>query len=141
MEVIARSYAHLRIEARHPFYDRRLLEFMIALPEALCARGRVNKWILREAMQGTLPELVRTRLTKGDFSHTFVRSLRASATRQAFSNTPHASAWIDGEAALTDLERFLQRGTTSGMWALWGVYGIYAWSRALRQEVTAAPVS
>lgn len=140
MEVIARTYAHLRIEARHPFYDRRLLEFMIALPEDLSARGRVNKWILREAMRGTLPELVRTRRTKGEFSHTLLRALGASATRHAFSNTKHASAWIDGELARTELDRFLSRGTTSGMWSLWGAYGICAWSSALGRERTLSPI-
>jgi hypothetical protein len=49
------------VEIRHPFHDRRLVEFALALPAyQLYYRGR-NKYILRNAMRGLLPEKVRER--------------------------------------------------------------------------------
>ena len=49
------------IEMRHPYRDRRLVEFVLALPAyQLFYRGQ-TKYILRNAMQGILPEIVRTR--------------------------------------------------------------------------------
>jgi asparagine synthase (glutamine-hydrolysing) len=49
------------LQARFPFLDRRLMEFMLAVPLHLVAQpGRQNtKWLLRQAMQGILPEPLR----------------------------------------------------------------------------------
>jgi asparagine synthase (glutamine-hydrolysing) len=46
------------IEARHPFFDLRLINFLLAIPPVPWCR---MKMIHREAMRGVLPELVRTR--------------------------------------------------------------------------------
>lgn len=53
------------IEERHPFLDRRLAEFALGLPGAMCSQPMARKWILREAMRDMLPESVRTRPGKG----------------------------------------------------------------------------
>lgn len=53
-------------ERRHPFLYRPLAEFALRLPEPReLDRRRSNKWVLREGMRGILPEVVRTRTTKG----------------------------------------------------------------------------
>jgi asparagine synthase (glutamine-hydrolysing) len=54
------------LEARFPFLDRRLMEFMLAAPLRLGAQpGPANtKWLLRQAMRGILPENIRLRTTK-----------------------------------------------------------------------------
>jgi len=49
------------VELRHPYRDRRLVEFMLAIPASqLYRRGRY-KYMLRNAMRKTLPEQIRTR--------------------------------------------------------------------------------
>jgi asparagine synthase (glutamine-hydrolysing) len=53
------------VDVRHPFLYRPLVEFALRLPPELCARPYARKWILREAMRGVLPEVVRTRVGKG----------------------------------------------------------------------------
>jgi asparagine synthase (glutamine-hydrolysing) len=53
------------IEMRYPFLYRPLVEFAIGLPARERIRPRANKWILREAMRGIVPERVRTRASKG----------------------------------------------------------------------------
>ncbi len=52
------------LEVRHPFLYRPLVEFALRLSPELCARPYARKWVLREAMQGILPEAVRTRVGK-----------------------------------------------------------------------------
>ena len=47
------------LEARVPFFDRTLLEFAARIPSPIRLRG--NKFVLREAMRGLLPEFVRQR--------------------------------------------------------------------------------
>lgn len=55
-------------EWRHPFLDRRLVEFAISLPENQRYNEGWTKVVLRKAMRGILPELIRTRWTKAEFS-------------------------------------------------------------------------
>ena len=49
------------IDVRRPFRDRRLIEFVLASPAHLLYRPGSTKWILREALRGILPEVVRSR--------------------------------------------------------------------------------
>jgi asparagine synthase (glutamine-hydrolysing) len=53
------------LEVRHPFLYRPLVEFSLRLAPELRTRPRQQKWILRHAMRGILPEAVRTRTGKG----------------------------------------------------------------------------
>ncbi len=55
------------IEARLPFMDYRLVSFAFELPPNWKMRGPWNKFILREAMKGRIPESVRTRPDKMGF--------------------------------------------------------------------------
>ena len=52
------------LEIRHPLLYRPLVEFALRLPPELRARPHAHRWVLREAMRGILPELVRTRVGK-----------------------------------------------------------------------------
>lgn len=60
------SMAH-SVEARLPFMDYRLISLSFALRDELKMQGPWNKFILREAMRGRIPEVVRTRLDKFGF--------------------------------------------------------------------------
>ena len=60
------SMAH-SIEARVPFLDYRLVEFLFSLPSSQKLREGTTKVILRNAMEGILPEKVRRRMDKMGF--------------------------------------------------------------------------
>jgi asparagine synthase (glutamine-hydrolysing) len=60
------SMAHC-VEARLPFMDYRLVEYLFSLPSYWKLRGELNKFVLREAMRGRIPELVRARVDKMGF--------------------------------------------------------------------------
>jgi asparagine synthase (glutamine-hydrolysing) len=49
------------LELRHPYRDRRLVEFVLTLPAYQLYNHGLYKHILRVAMQGILPEAIRTR--------------------------------------------------------------------------------
>jgi asparagine synthase (glutamine-hydrolysing) len=53
------------LDVRHPYLYRPLVEFALRLPPELTVRPYSRKWILREAMRGILPDVVRTRVGKG----------------------------------------------------------------------------
>ena len=55
------------VEARVPFLDYRLVEYVFSLPATLKIRNGWTKWILRQAMRGILPEEIRFRRDKLGF--------------------------------------------------------------------------
>jgi asparagine synthase (glutamine-hydrolysing) len=60
------SMAH-GVEARLPFLDHRLVSYALTLPVHWRIRGAWNKYALREASSGRIPEMVRTRVDKMGF--------------------------------------------------------------------------
>jgi asparagine synthase (glutamine-hydrolysing) len=52
----------------HPFLDRDLIEFMMAIPGEIATWQGVAKGLFRESMRGVLPETIRTRDWKADFA-------------------------------------------------------------------------
>ena len=46
------------IEARMPFMDHELAALVSSMPDEYRVRGRVTKWILREAMKRLLPPAI-----------------------------------------------------------------------------------
>lgn len=53
------------LEARVPLLDHVVIEFAVSLPSTLKMRDGVGKWILRRAIEGTVPETVLTRPKQG----------------------------------------------------------------------------
>jgi asparagine synthase (glutamine-hydrolysing) len=75
MELSDRAAAAFSIEARYPFFDRRLVELSLSIPAAQKLAGGWPRLILRQAMQGVLPPEVQWRFTKSDLSPNFYRGL------------------------------------------------------------------
>lgn len=73
-----RFAARRGLDLRHPFYDRRVVETLLATPADQRARGREVKGVLRSAMRGILPEAVRGRRDAADFTPWIVESLRGA---------------------------------------------------------------
>lgn len=56
------------LELAIPFLDRDLVAFLLAIPGDMVVYRGVPKSILRSAMQGILPEAIRQRRSKGDYT-------------------------------------------------------------------------
>jgi asparagine synthase (glutamine-hydrolysing) len=61
------SMAH-SIEARTPFLDYRLVEFLHSLPSDFKLASGISKRVLREGLNGVLPEKIRQRISKLGFA-------------------------------------------------------------------------
>jgi asparagine synthase (glutamine-hydrolysing) len=71
--------AHSNLSIRHPFYDMDLYELCLAVPSKVkYGRNGLSRAHFREAMQGILPESIRTRIDKA----TFDLSVRNATIRQ-----------------------------------------------------------
>jgi asparagine synthase len=68
IETANKTAAGYGIEQAYPFMDRDLVEFMMAIPGAVVNWQGVYKGLFREAMCGILPEPIRQRNWKADFT-------------------------------------------------------------------------
>jgi asparagine synthase (glutamine-hydrolysing) len=55
----AQIRAKFGIDIRTPAFDRRLVEFCIGIPEEQYLRDGCDRWLIRRAMKGKLPDIVR----------------------------------------------------------------------------------
>lgn len=78
LELADQSAAAFGIEPRYPFFDRRLIEFCLAVPAAEKLADGWPRLIFRRAMEGILPPEIQWRPDKGNLSPNFHRSLRAA---------------------------------------------------------------
>jgi asparagine synthase (glutamine-hydrolysing) len=91
-----RAAAASGIELRHPLLDVRLVDFALAIPDGQRKRGRLTKFILREALAADLPEEVRTRRTKADFSYVIADAIDSLGGERFFTDLQIAEAgWVD----------------------------------------------
>jgi asparagine synthase (glutamine-hydrolysing) len=89
-------------DERHPFLDRRIAEFGVALPESERWHLGVVKVVLRRALSDLLVEQVRTRNDKAEFSSSYAGAIAAAGGRRAFARLRSADAgWIDGRVVLS----------------------------------------
>jgi asparagine synthase (glutamine-hydrolysing) len=59
------SGAAYGLEVRDPTQDRQLIELCLAIPEAQFQRNGLDRWLIRRAMQGYLPDAVRLNTRRG----------------------------------------------------------------------------
>lgn len=89
LELLGRAAAAVGTELRFPFYDRRLIEFGLALPAEQKLHRGLNRPVMRHAMAGILPESVRWRGGKGGYTTTL--------THDMLENEPEVLESIMGE--------------------------------------------
>lgn len=147
-EMGSRLESRFGLERRHPLSDRRVIEFAFALPEEQRWRGEQPKRILRNSVRGLVPEAIRNRLSKADFSGIFAESLKRNTDEKFFGSLTTASiGWIDSQP-LDRMYREMKRGYEQSpgglvphIWTLWMIYGIEAWFRAVSGSVIECPLA
>ncbi len=94
------------LELRHPYRDRDLVEFVLALPAYQLRHHGMNKYILRTAMQGILPEMIRTRRQPTSLISLFVRGVKNEEQALQASMCDPGAAW----------RKFVRAEWLSGWW-------------------------
>ncbi len=128
MELKDRDNAPIGIEQRHPFYDVRLVEFCLAIPEEQRLHNNQIKYVMRNAMKGLLPEDIRTRLTKGEFSAMTVRLFDRVGGARFFDHLAIAErGWVDETIASRVARERLTDYAGSNLWPLINAFAIEVW--------------
>jgi asparagine synthase (glutamine-hydrolysing) len=71
LDIADKSAAAFGIEPRYPFFDRRVIEFCLGLPEEQKFADGWPRVLLRRAMEGILPPAVQWRTSKANLSPNF----------------------------------------------------------------------
>lgn len=129
------------LELRHPFFDRRLVEFAVGLPEAQRWRGRTTKFVLRHGMREWLPESVYARTDKGDFTALVPHAVEALGGCQALRHLQlEKRGWVRSSELIRAYERGTARQTQGGadygqdLFPVWMVLAVETWYRTMFGE-------
>ena len=124
------SMAH-SVESRVPWLDRELVATVLDLPDRAIIAAGWNRALLREAFQGTLPEMIRRRRWKVGFTTPESRWLFARrAVFQSLFASPafQARPYWDG-AAIADAFRAAAAGRRDASLFFWRVINVELWLR------------
>ena len=121
------------LDARHPFLDRRVVEFAVGIPEAQRWRGRETKYVVRRGI-GSLPPSVRSRLDKADFTPCVVDAFAALGGAGALHRLRIADAgWVSQarvDRMCADAVRMPDRGDNAlsgALLSLWMIACVETW--------------
>jgi asparagine synthase (glutamine-hydrolysing) len=134
MEIIDAAAAAFSIEVRYPFWDRRLVEFCLALPPEQKLHRGFSRMVMRRAMHGLLPKKVQRRPGKTDFWPAFRHGLLAFERPQLDQVVEHCLENLTAYFNVAALRQFYQRlqageATISSkdLLAFWRVISLALW--------------
>lgn len=88
-----------QIEGRHPFLDRRIIEFALALPNSLHYQGGISKYLLRLAGKKYLPTTICNRNSKAEFSQLYYRTFSTEHFANGLKDSKlYDRGWLDRQA-------------------------------------------
>ncbi len=129
------SMAH-SLEVRPPFLDHRIVQFAATLPEDFKIRGDSLKFILRELMNGKLPQSVLTRPKEGfdiPAQRWFRTSLRGLMEEVLSPQAVRATGLFNVDAMERLKRDHLTRRANLG-YPLWGLVTLFLWMKRWNVE-------
>ncbi len=142
-----RMARHAGLELRHPFLDRRLVEFLISLPDDLRFRDGQHRFLLRRVMKDVLPQSIAQRLDKPNLDEVLLDGLRVAdpprvlqgrlqvVERGWVSHAELQTLWPRAQRAL----REPWRNDDGTLLSLWQILGAEAAARALSSRDIPCP--
>lgn len=132
LEVLECKGSYHGYEARHPFFDVALAEFVMAIPLEQRITGGKWKYLIHAGLKSDLPALILNRPRKTQFDpyvvHIFMRELQL-LKQMVFDGRWAAKAYIDREKALQLFEDF--EGRSDHNWStiqpVWAIATLELW--------------
>jgi asparagine synthase (glutamine-hydrolysing) len=113
------------VEVRHPFFDRRLVEYCIALPSRLLFHDRMPRWIQRAALAGLGPDQVLWRHDKGAMPSALGDEGLVALGAESAPLPPSLSHYVDLERTRTLRDRWAV--TQDSAQTLYPVFELSRW--------------
>ena len=120
------------IEGRVPFVDKELLKFLFSLDESAIIHDGWNKRILRESMDGILPDMISKRRNKigfttpeGEWFRTIAPHLMEIFTSESFASRPY----FDAPSVVALFEDYIENPGNHGTMMFWRLLNVELWMR------------
>lgn len=134
LEMCDRAAAAFGIELRHPFWDRRLVEFCFGLPPEQKLNHGLSRTIMRRALTPLLPQEIRRR-KKSNISAVFTRALYTFESekieRIMETQMELLRPYLDVQAVRESYQRFCADRNPDDAVILWQVVTLALWLRQL----------
>ena len=131
LEVAGRAAVASSIEPRYPFFDRRLVEFCLALPHEQKLDQGWTRVVMRRAMKDILPRKVCWRGTKSDLSPNFTRALLKfdwkPLDREINDEAGRVWQYADFECVQKAYQRYLAAPSINDALVLWKIITLALW--------------
>lgn len=148
LEYIDHTAAAFYMEPRFPFYDKRLIEFCYAIPTSMKYKHGWSRYILREAMKGTIPDEVKSRVYKQDFGPMFHRNFllyeKNKLEKMVHDDNQVISDYVDLNVLNKLYDNYKSQGDGSGIadkvsaytdiFAIWRVMILYSFLRNMNKN-------
>lgn len=138
LNLLDRTSALFGIEGRYPFYDRRLVEFCLALPANQKMRAGVTRFIIRDALKGVLPAKIYTRRDKANHSPNFNHGLKKTDGDKLMEltsgNACALGVYFNVETLREMIRRYLASDGDADGFVLWRVAMIARWLDQLKSR-------
>jgi len=131
LEVLDSAAGAFSLDVRFPFWDKRLVEFCLALPASQKICRGWTRMILRRALAGILPEQVRWRRGKSNLSPALAKCLKVERTRLEeiiIRDSSLIEEYVDILALRQVFRRFDSGGAADDdVAAIWRAVSLYDW--------------
>lgn len=131
LEVADKAASPFGIEPRYPFFDRRLVEFCLALPADQKLSGGWTRLVMRRALEGILPPKIQWRGGKSNlapnFDYVFSRFGRPTLNRLVLSPPASFSHFVDLDAFCEGCRSLGSSGKHPDTVVLWRTTVLGAW--------------
>ena len=130
--------ATFSIESRHPFMDKRLIEFCLALPASQKLHQGWTRMVMRQAMNGVLPEPVRWRGGKTTMTPNFLHGLlkfnRGIIDEVVLSKSESIAAYVDPSVLQMSYDRIVSEENLqdADIAIVWAAVALALWLRQTR---------
>jgi asparagine synthase (glutamine-hydrolysing) len=133
LEVLDRAAAAFSVEPRYPFWDKRLVEFCLALPPEQKIHRGTTRMVLRRALSGILPVEVQWRGGKSNlgpnFQHTLLAFERDRLGNVILKDSELIGQYMDVTALREAYGRLLTRPTHDDTITVWKGTNLALWLR------------
>ncbi|MBZ5569643.1 MAG: lasso peptide isopeptide bond-forming cyclase [Acidobacteriia bacterium] len=131
-EIVGKHAARLGLECRYPFWDKRLLEYCLAVPATQKFQKGWNRVVMRRAAAGIVPDKIRWRGTKANPSR-FLAHAVLSCGQDLLEDVIYGSPsileeYVDVEGLRTLYAECLS-GSTTKFNLLWKTANLGLWLR------------
>ncbi len=137
LEIVGSLSAVHKVETRHPFLDKRLVEYCLALPSSQKLNQGWSRVVMRRGMEGILPPAIQWRGSKGSSTAVFFHGLQ-KYDRQLLDEVVNKDLnWIEDYIDLSYCRKYystVMEGKCQEVAALWFVITLALWFRYHRCE-------